>query len=259
MQAVLQQGLVPIAQLTKLLLLMNLKPASYSSKSEDYRAPALAAYNVSKGSTVLCQVSDRYFPAAQVKAAHIVRLEWSTVAAHMGVPVNSPENIIFMHRKIEEAYDRQEWCLLVQPDGSMQVEVLRKSLLKQEKNRDTIIGSGGELGTPRDPQVKRGCDDKLSWADLQGQQLIIPVGSTTQPAKRCVTLHALSAQESAVGVGWIGKDEIVVPETGWSSPGFDEQLMGRLLRDVTELVGQGSCSEAASDAAPGVTPEDSYS
>lgn len=80
MQAVLQQGLVPIAQLTKLLLLMNLKPASYSSKSEDYRAPALAAYKVSKDSTVLCQVSDQYFPAAQVKAAHIVRLEWSAVA-----------------------------------------------------------------------------------------------------------------------------------------------------------------------------------
>jgi hypothetical protein len=39
----------------------------------------------------------------------------------MGVPVNSPENIIFMHNKIERAYDRQEWCLLVQPDGSMQV------------------------------------------------------------------------------------------------------------------------------------------
>jgi hypothetical protein len=80
MQAVLQQGLVPIAQLTKLALVMNLKPASYSNKSEDYRAPALAAYKVSKDNTVLCQVSDRYFPAAQVTAAHIVRLEWSAVA-----------------------------------------------------------------------------------------------------------------------------------------------------------------------------------
>lgn len=39
----------------------------------------------------------------------------------MGVCISSPENIIFMHHKIEAAYDRQEWCLLVQPDGSMQV------------------------------------------------------------------------------------------------------------------------------------------
>lgn len=41
--------------------------------------------------------------------------------AHMGVNINSPENIVFMHKNIEEAYDRQEWCLLVQADGSMQV------------------------------------------------------------------------------------------------------------------------------------------
>lgn len=79
-----QQGLAPIAELWKLLLLMNLKPSSYSSKSEDYRAPALAAYKVSNGSMVLCQVSDRYFPAQHVKAAHIVRLEWSAVAVSVG-------------------------------------------------------------------------------------------------------------------------------------------------------------------------------
>lgn len=136
--------------------------------------------------------------------------------------------------------------------------MLHKSLLQQDKNRDTIIGSGGELGTPRDPQVQRGSDDKLSWADLQGQQLVIPVGSTTKPAKRCVTLHALTALDSAVGRGWIGKGEIALPNTGWSSPGFDEQLMGRLLHDA-EFLGQGSCSEGASDVVPDVTPEDSYS
>lgn len=43
------------------------------------------------------------------------------VQVHMGFTINAPENIIFMHRKIEQAYDRQEWCLLVQPDGNMQV------------------------------------------------------------------------------------------------------------------------------------------
>ena len=42
----------------------------------------------------------------------------------MGVAINSPKNVIFMHHKIEEAYDRQEWCLLVQPDGNMQVTYL---------------------------------------------------------------------------------------------------------------------------------------
>ena len=74
---------MPVTKLMKLLL-MNLKPASYSSKSEEYRKPALEAYKVSKGSMVLCQVSDRYFPAKKVKAAHIVRLEWSAVAVSSG-------------------------------------------------------------------------------------------------------------------------------------------------------------------------------
>ena len=137
--------------------------------------------------------------------------------------------------------------------------MLHKSLLQREANRYTILDRCGELGTPRDPGAKRGSDDKLSWADLQGQLLIIPEGAATQPAKRCVTLHALSAQESAIGRGWIGQDEVVVPETGWSSPGFDEELMGRLLRDVSQLAEQGANNEIASDAALGVTPEDSYS
>jgi len=41
--------------------------------------------------------------------------------AHMGVCINAPQNIIFMHKRIKEAFDRQEWCLLVQADGTMQV------------------------------------------------------------------------------------------------------------------------------------------
>lgn len=69
-----------IRQLIKLLFLMNLKPASYSSNSEEYRGPALRAYQVGKDELVLCQISDRYFPAKDVKAAHILRLEWSPIA-----------------------------------------------------------------------------------------------------------------------------------------------------------------------------------
>lgn len=138
--------------------------------------------------------------------------------------------------------------------------MLKESLLDHSTNRGTIVDGNEELGTPRDfrDHVRRGSEDKLCWADLQGQELIIPTGSTTQPAKRCVTLHALSACEHAAGRGWIQKGEVVVPETGWSSPGFDEQLMGKLLHDAIKLVGEGSCSEGASDAAPCVTPEDSF-
>lgn len=133
------------------------------------------------------------------------------------------------------------------------MKVLNKSLLQPEKNRDTIVGNNGVLGSPRDPKVKRGSDEKLSWADLQGQQLIIPTGSITQPAKRCVTLHALSALQSAVARGWLKDGEVVVPDMGWSSPGFDRQLMARLLRDADLLAGQRYCSGSDSGAASGAS------
>ncbi len=43
------------------------------------------------------------------------------VQVSMGVNRNSPENVIFMHKRIEQAFDRQEWCILVQEDGALKV------------------------------------------------------------------------------------------------------------------------------------------
>jgi hypothetical protein len=40
---------------------------------------------------------------------------------HLDIVIHSPRNIIFMHKRIEQAFDRQEWCLLVQPDESLKV------------------------------------------------------------------------------------------------------------------------------------------
>ena len=39
----------------------------------------------------------------------------------MGMTRDEPSNIIFMHKKIEQAFDRQEWCILVDEDGSLKV------------------------------------------------------------------------------------------------------------------------------------------
>jgi hypothetical protein len=41
----------------------------------------------------------------------------------MGIPVNSTRNIVFLHKRIEEAFDRQECCLQVQPDGGYKVRL----------------------------------------------------------------------------------------------------------------------------------------
>jgi hypothetical protein len=63
--------------------LLQLRPTSASLKSEDYRRPALEAYGVEHDGMVLCMASDRYFPAAYVKAAHILRVEWAAIAVRL--------------------------------------------------------------------------------------------------------------------------------------------------------------------------------
>ena len=41
----------------------------------------------------------------------------------MGLLKNAPENIMFMYDTIQLSFDRQEWCVLVQPDGSGKVRL----------------------------------------------------------------------------------------------------------------------------------------
>ena len=41
----------------------------------------------------------------------------------IGLRRNAPENIMFMYETIEQSFDRQEWCVLVQPDGTGKVRV----------------------------------------------------------------------------------------------------------------------------------------
>ena len=50
-----------------------------------------------------------------------MKLRPPCLQGYLGVNVHSPRNIIFMHKKIEKAFDRQEWCLLTQPNGTLQV------------------------------------------------------------------------------------------------------------------------------------------
>lgn len=69
------------------LFTMQLRPTTSSVKSSAYRKPAIAAYRVNEHNGavradggLLCMVSDRYFPADQVKAGHIIRSEWAPLA-----------------------------------------------------------------------------------------------------------------------------------------------------------------------------------
>jgi hypothetical protein len=42
----------------------------------------------------------------------------------LSVDLHAPENIVFMHKAIKEAFDRMELCLLVQPDLEYKVRWL---------------------------------------------------------------------------------------------------------------------------------------
>lgn len=245
----LKSGLAVMPRLAKLLLMLQLRPTSVSLKSEDYRCPALEAYGVEHDGMVLCMASDRYFPAALVRAAHILRVEWAAIEGEMGIPVNSARNIVFLHKRIEEAFDRQDCCLQVQPDGGYKFEVLNPHLLT-EPSRCWVIGNNAELGKPRDTDNMRGSEAGLRWADLHGKQLVIPPTAREVPAKRCIALHSLAAQEMAVGRGWIAPGQVHVDDSAWLSPGFDEQLMSRLLQDANKLIEAASNPSCGSEVAP---------
>ena len=75
---------VIMEKLMQLVVTQQLKPTSSSLKSEQYRAPAIAAYNVARKADgvqqMLCMVSDRYFPESEVIAGHILRVDWAPMA-----------------------------------------------------------------------------------------------------------------------------------------------------------------------------------
>jgi hypothetical protein len=78
-------------QLLVALMGQQLKPTACSLKSAEYRDPAIAAYNVARvvdgKKQLLCMVSDRYFPADDVTAGHIMRVDWAglAVSAFLGL------------------------------------------------------------------------------------------------------------------------------------------------------------------------------
>jgi hypothetical protein len=82
-------SLVPAQQVERLLLLNMLQPTSVSSKSEEYRVPALEAYRARRADGwVLCMVSDMYFPSSEVVAGHILRQGWGS-ALTVSCPLKS--------------------------------------------------------------------------------------------------------------------------------------------------------------------------
>lgn len=82
------QQLKMMGKLMQLVVTQQLKPTSSSLKSEQYRAPAIAAYKVAREAggvqQVLCMVSDRYFPDSEVIAGHILRVDWAPMAVGTG-------------------------------------------------------------------------------------------------------------------------------------------------------------------------------
>jgi hypothetical protein len=129
-----------------------------------------------------------------------------------------------------------------------QFEVLNPYLLT-EPSRCWVIGNNAELGKPRDADNMRGSESGLRWADLHGKQLVIPPTASEVPAKRCVALHSLAAQEMAVGRGWIVAGQVQVDDSAWLSPSFDEQLMSRLLQDASKLIEAASNPSCGSEVA----------
>jgi hypothetical protein len=73
-----------MSKLMQLVVTQQLKPTSSSLKSEQYRTPAMAAYNVAREvngvQQVLCMVSDRYFLDSEVTAGHMLRVDWAPMA-----------------------------------------------------------------------------------------------------------------------------------------------------------------------------------
>jgi hypothetical protein len=187
------------------------------------------------------------------------------MAGYLGVSVHSPRNIIFMHKKIEKAFDRQEWCLLTQPDGTLQIEVLNSSLL-QPRGGDIVCPPGVKAGTeqatsmgePRDVVCVRGSKDRLCWSHVHGKPLVLPPDSSVAPYKRCAALHAWAAVQTAEGRGWKKRGEVQLPDAGWQSPGVDQELLARLLRDAEGLAGEIDFNQGSGSEAPVVTPEESY-
>lgn len=73
-----------MGKLMQLVVTQQLKPTSSSLKSEQYRAPAIAAFNVARTADgvlqMLCRVSDRYFSESEIIAGHILRVDWAPMA-----------------------------------------------------------------------------------------------------------------------------------------------------------------------------------
>ena len=114
------------------------------------------------------------------------------------------------------------------------------------------------MGEPRDAVCVRGSKDRLLWSHVHGKPLVLPPDSSVAPYKRCAALHAWAAVQTAEGRGWKKRGEVQLPDAGWQSPGVDQELLARLLRDAEGLAGEIDFHQGSGSEAPVVTPEESY-
>lgn len=152
---------------------------------------------------------------------------------------------------------------------ALQIEVLNSSLL-QPRGGDILcctgVRAGSEqtasprtiMGDPRDAACVRGSDDRLCWSHVHGKPLVLLPDSSVAPYKRCATLYAWAAVQMAEGRGWKERGEVQLPDAGWQSPGVDEELLARLLRDAEGLAVGIDYSQGSGSEALAVTPEESY-
>jgi hypothetical protein len=64
--------------------------------------------------------------------------------------------------------------------------------------------------------------------------------------------------QTAEGRGWKKSGEVQLPDEGWQSPGVDQELLARLLRDAEGLAAEIDFNQGSGSEAPVDTPEESY-
>uniref|UniRef100_A0A7S0REG4 HNH nuclease domain-containing protein n=1 Tax=Chlamydomonas leiostraca TaxID=1034604 RepID=A0A7S0REG4_9CHLO len=183
-----------------------------SSHSSVYRGAAIAAYEpagkaAATAATLRCLITNKYYPADQVVAAHIYQLCWpQAIPAALNIDIDSDKNVVPMLKTVERAFDRMRLCILPDAPGIFKVKVLDKSLITNTAARD-----------------RQGVD----WAQVDDS--VLKFVTEAQPSAAMCAAHARRAVVEAEDQKWIEPGSLKVREPTWER--MDAQLMGRYLHD----------------------------
>mmetsp|Transcript_28612 Transcript_28612/g.62968 ORF Transcript_28612/g.62968 Transcript_28612/m.62968 type:complete len:301 (+) Transcript_28612:36-938(+) len=216
LEETLKRVLEPI---NHLLIATAFPPKSASSNQSECKPKALKYYCGSKEqpSELTCSVSGEKLPAASVRAGHIIQQQWpGYVLAKNRLSGNSPHNILFMHKSIEDKFDNFQLTVL---PVTRQVVVLKSKLFKSEHSC----------------AFKRPDGTVVTWKELDGRVLVSDTGE--MPSDVALHCHASVAIPFAVRRRWIGMAKVpTVPTLPTASSQEVTAVLERYLEDQLAAV-----------------------